>query len=583
MINSQSEIEKPAKRRKAVKKIFFSVVFFVFGMLFLAACTRAFTTDADKANQMYAAMYGQDSSRYQETSDAQGTRISLGSTFSERGKAIIQTLYTGTTATRPVAIPGQRFFDYLSVDYEIAFPQGAAVPTINPVAIASNASLPDGLSKPQAWLRDNLLSSVDTGRMNAIFGEEIVRSLKDGQTRDGSQWRSLDFSTEGDRSYYISTFQSAKAIALFGGYENDRIVLWGNLDLWAIEARSDIGYENAPSDGFLSAYESTVDQYVAGNRAGLNTSGNGGLYGQAGNQIYLQNKTWGEAFTQFGFLEGLLIYPIGWMVNTFITSFAAMGAGWAEFLAIFLVTLIVRFALVVFAIFTTRSQNKMAELQPEVSKIQAKYPNYQTDPAERQQMSREVRDVYRKNKVKPWLQMVMIVFQFPIFICVWAALEGSASLSSGNFFGIELTASMSAVIMNSTGTPVAMGPRVLAGCMLAVMFIAQFLSMMTGQWFSKWKTKKFYGGVKKNDSATDPQKMMKWVTIIMMGFMVYWGISLPAGMSMYWFFGALISIFQVFITEAISAGYRHRKTRGDGDPLSAIRRSKHHDSLRRSR
>lgn len=596
MIDQEVTIDKPEKKEhKAIKRIFLFLAVFVFGMIFLASCTKAFTSDSDKANQMYAAMYGQDTSHSSYDADNPNLLKEEGQ-FSDKGKQVLQTIYLGSGNVAGVAVPNQNFFKYVSMSYTIDF--GALnnnVPTITPVAPDfgenSNITLPDGLSKPQQWLNDNLLGAspkLSSTDQNNIFGEEIVQSLKYGKKRNGNNgWADLNFSKEEDRTYFINTFQSAKAVTLFAGYTSEnnenKISLWKNMNEWVFTARADLGIENAPADGFVTYYQQTLNNTIATNRAGLNTSGNGGMYGQKGNQIYIQNKTWGEAFSQYGFLEGLLVWPIGWLVNTFVTSFGA-GTGWAELAAIFLVTVIVRAILVVFSIFTSRSQTKMTELQPEVAQIQARYPNAQTDAYEKQAMTREVNILYKKHKVKPWLQFVVLIFQFPIFICVWAALEGSATLSSGNFFGVELTARMSDVIMNTSGA-IQIWPKVLACVMLGLMFIAQFLAMSTGQWFNKWKTNKFVSRLAKptvNNNSMDPAKMGKWMNIIMMVFMVFMGVSLPAGMSMYWFFGALISIIQVFITEAIASHDRHKKTK-DGDSLSAIRRSKHHDSIRRSR
>lgn len=578
--------KRPEDKEKLIKRIILFFGILIVGILMLSSCTKAFTTDADKANQIYAALYGQDNSH--GTYDAENNTFTNKGEYSTSGKSIFTTLNQGSSSSSGVGLPSDKFQAYISVGYTFDFTNLTdGAPTVTPVIDELNGG---AMSKAQTWLNDNLLASTDIDRANSIFGEEIVQAVKYGKTHGDNGWTDLKFDVEEDRNYYISCFQSAKAVTLFGGYkqvdntDQYKVTLWYNMDNWFISARTDLGINYAPTEMFVTLFKSTMNTKISTNRAGLNTSGTGGLYGQEGNQVYISNKTWGQAFSEYGFWEGLLVYPIGWLVNAMVTAFGA-GTGWAELAAIFLITVMVRAILVVFSIFTSRSQTRMTELQPEVAMIQAKYPNNQTDPYERQQMSKEVSALYKKNKVKPWLQFVMLIVQFPIFICVWSALEGAATLSSGSFFGVELTAKMSDVIMNTTGTSVAMGPRVLAGIMLVIMFIAQFFSMMTGQWFNKWKTKKFSSSTIKPqtaDNAMDPNKMSRIMTIVMMIFMVFMGINLPAGMSMYWFFGAIISIVQVFITEAIAAHDRHKKTK-NGDSLSALRRSKHHDSVRKSR
>lgn len=587
MIEQEATIDRPdEKKNKTIKRIFLFFVVFLFGILFLSSCTKAFTSDSDKANLIYVQMYGQDSSDESNYDESTKTLTQKGD-FSKKGTNYLQSLANGTYSQNiaAIAVPNQKFLDYISIGYTVDFT--TSVPTINPIKLDNNASLTDGLSKPQAWLNENLLASNDEDAMSSIFGEEIYHAVRKAEKRDGDGWTSLDFSSKDDIEYFVSCFQSAKAVSVFGGYVDGKVTLWGNMDTWFVSCRDEIGIENAPSDGFVTYYKTIMNNAISNNRAGLNTSGTGGMYGQEGNKVYITSKTWGEAFSEYGFLEGLLVWPIGWLTNSLVELFGA-GTGWAELGAIALVTIIVRLILVVFSIFTSRSQSKMTELQGEISEIQAKYPNAKMDVNEAKMMRMETNALYKKNGVKPWLMWVQLIIQFPLFICVWAALQGAATLSSGNFFGIDLTESMSSVILNSSGS-VGTGARVLATIMLIIMFLAQFFSMMTSQWFNKWKTNKF---VKKkpiptSDNAVDPNKMTKYMTIIMMVFMIFMGISLPAGMSMYWFFGALITIVQVFITEAIASHDRHKKNIGGSNgtdaSLAEMRRSKHHQSIRSSR
>ena len=71
---------------------------------------------------------------------------------------------------------------------------------------------------------------------------------------------------------------------------------------------------------------------------------------------------------------------------------------------------------------------------------------------------------------------------------------------------------------------------------------------------------------------------MKIMTYVMMAFVLFMGWSLPVGMGIYWFIGAIISILQSLLTEAIQARVRHRdaENTGDGTTLAAIRRSARH-------
>ena len=61
-------------------------------------------------------------------------------------------------------------------------------------------------------------------------------------------------------------------------------------------------------------------------------------------------------------------------------------------------------------------------------------------------------------------------------------------------------------------------------------------------------------------------------------FVIIMGYSLPAGMGIYWIFGAVIAIVQSIIMELIQTRNRHKLALQNNaeSELSAIRRSKHH-------
>src|SRR5699024_12177730 len=48
--------------------------------------------------------------------------------------------------------------------------------------------------------------------------------------------------------------------------------------------------------------------------------------------VMLQPKTWKQAFTEGGFLTGLIVYPVSWFLNLFVVWFG--GNGTAQVFAI---------------------------------------------------------------------------------------------------------------------------------------------------------------------------------------------------------------------------------------------------------
>lgn len=375
--------------------------------------------------------------------------------------------------------------------------------------------------------------------------------------------------------------KQAKAVAwhvgIYAGVEDGKVTeLWTNFDTWYAEAVEKLGILAVPSATFVSSLKSSAATGYSSNTACITPES--GVFNQNYSKVYIEGKTWGQAFKEYGFLEGLLVYPLSWIVHTISES---MGdTGWAQILAIAVVTIMVRLVTVISTIFQSRSQAKQQKIQPLLNELNKKYPNSQTDREERQALAMEQAQIMKKNKVHPMLPMLFMIIQFPLFICVWSALQGSASLASGNWYGLSLTTKVSQCFTNYSGTSGA-----LVGIFIFIfMTIANILSSCTGLWMNTWRTKNFGNiGMQQqktdaNGNPVDPNKTMKIMTYVMMAFVIIMGWSLPAGMGIYWFIGAIVSIFQSLLTEYLQARSRRKDAAntGDGSTLAAIRRSSRH-------
>ena len=81
------------------------------------------------------------------------------------------------------------------------------------------------------------------------------------------------------------------------------------------------------------------------------------------------------------------------------TSADKLAAGWPQLLALVVVTIIVRLVIIAVTFKSTASQQKIQSLQPELAKIQAKYPNSNTNQAEKQRLAEEQMKLYKKQKI----------------------------------------------------------------------------------------------------------------------------------------------------------------------------------------
>ena len=352
-------------------------------------------------------------------------------------------------------------------------------------------------------------------------------------------------------------------IKFYGTAEKEKDKLFQNWELYNNEVRTGTwGSEHideCPNKDFVSFYRSQMNSAISSYRSCLATkSGYYGKYGGEEIEVEIEEKTWGFAWTKVGFLSGLLVYPIGWLIDTMTEGFHAAGQGWAQLLAIFFVTLIVRSIMLLATFKQTTASSKMQELQPEISKIQAKYPNSNTNQYERQRMAQETQALYKKHKINPFTSIIVMIVQFPVFICVWGAMQGSAALSSGSVLGLNLSQSISSVLTTwSNWKNPASGVWTALGLFL-LMAGAQTVAMLLPQWLAKAQKKKI-AKLGRNPAQKESDNKMKWFTYIMLAMIIFMGFSLVSALGVYWFVGALFSIGQTLITHAIMN--RKRKNR----------------------
>ena len=244
------------------------------------------------------------------------------------------------------------------------------------------------------------------------------------------------------------------------------------------------GFDEGLSVNFLNLMQTNLNSQIANLRTCITV--NDGYYGHTSNDplndtVLIEGKGenfyegWGRAFSEHGFLEGLLVYPIGTMVENFAHIFGMNGYG--QICAVLLATFIIRILFMLVTMPATLSQQKMSFLQPELAKLQQKYPNANTNNYEKQKMAQAQMALYKKYKVHPFSSLLVIIVQFPVFICVWNALQGSASLSRDAVLGLRLSDTIWNVLSNFTNWPSNPGWWT-ALVLIILMSAAQIVSML---------------------------------------------------------------------------------------------------------
>ena len=347
--------------------------------------------------------------------------------------------------------------------------------------------------------------------------------------------------------------------------EDDTSKPYALLEKWNDQLISEKGSQYGMNSDFLALYEKTLTQKVSSLKTCISIDE--GLYGHISTDplnetVYVTNKAeggffanWGKAFKEHGFLEGLLVYPIGYGVENLAHSFGLNG--WGQIGAVLIMTIIIRFIFMLITLPSTISQQKMTYLQPEIAKLQQKYPNSNTNQYEKQRMAQAQMALYKKNKVHPFMSILVMVIQFPLFISVWNAMTGAASLSRDSVLGLYLSDTIWGTLTNASGWPALPGWWT-ALVLILLMSASQIIAMMLPQWINKKRTKNMPKlGV--NQAQNDSQKQMKMVSWVMTGMVIIMGFTLPSAMGVYWFAGAIFSIAQTLITQAIMKKSMNKK------------------------
>lgn len=247
--------------------------------------------------------------------------------------------------------------------------------------------------------------------------------------------------------------------------------------------------------------------------------------------VTLTHKTWGDAF-KVSFFTGLIVYPMAWLLNTFVNWFGDTGV--AQVFAILLVTLIIKVLVMLVTFKGTMSTHRMQEIQPEIAKIQAKYGNNKS-PEVRQRMGMEMMNVYKKYNIKPFAPFLSLIITFPIFIGMYRAVITTAVLRTGSFLGIVLGTTISSNIFGTF--------RVGALIIFLFMAASQILSMKMPNLLNR---KRMTYEAKKAQKQTSMMTNIFMIMILVMGFMM------PATMSIYWIASALVQVLQNVIMHHIN-------------------------------
>ena len=214
-----------------------------------------------------------------------------------------------------------------------------------------------------------------------------------------------------------------------------------------------------------------------------------------------------------GLWDRYIVYYFGEAIKAL--SFGNAGIG------IILFTIIVRVILMPLMHYQTKSMKKTQELQPKMKELQAKYASKDAETVRK--LQEEQQRLYSEYGVNPLSGCLPMLVQMPIMMALWQSISRVPELTQGTFLWLELGK---------------LDPTYILPILAAVFtFMSTKLTSM-GQ--------------------ADVQGPMKLMTYMMPAMILFMGINLASGLSLYW---VISNGFQVIQTLLINNPFKIRRER----------------------
>jgi len=210
-------------------------------------------------------------------------------------------------------------------------------------------------------------------------------------------------------------------------------------------------------------------------------------------------------------------------------------------IAIIVMTLVIKFALVPLSRKQIESQKEMQELQPKIKELQKKYKN------DKEQLSKKTMALYKEHKVNPAAGCLPLIIQMAIFITMYRvisnlAVAGALEIHNEYLYSfISAPETLNAYFLGFMNLTIPSIPLAI------ITAAAQFyqLKMMQAKNDKTTKEKEVKDVSKKDSStpdfATIMQKQMLFIVPIMTLFI---GVKFPSGLALYWLTSTLFMIAQ---------------------------------------
>ena len=197
-------------------------------------------------------------------------------------------------------------------------------------------------------------------------------------------------------------------------------------------------------------------------------------------------------------------------------------------LAIIVITIIIKLILYPFSLKSIKSQKALQDLQPKLNELKKKYKS------QPQEMTKATMELYKKENISPFSSCLPLLIQFPFLIAVYQVFrKGLTSKQSLEILYpfVHNPGNINAV---SFGLVDLSKPQ----------FVLAILAGIAQFWVSKMLVSKKQPNVPGAKDESMTATMNKQMIYFMPLITVFIGLSLPGGLTLYWFITTLLTGIQ---------------------------------------
>jgi YidC/Oxa1 family membrane protein insertase len=222
--------------------------------------------------------------------------------------------------------------------------------------------------------------------------------------------------------------------------------------------------------------------------------------------------------------NAVVVDPLIWVLR-FLAG--ATGSGG---LAIILMTLIIKTILLPASFKQTASMKAMQALQPEIAALRKKHK-------EREKVTQETMKLYKERGINPASGCLPMLPTMVVLFGLYWALQ---NLTASNAEGVCVPPCDPEFQQPFLWVPRLDHPDVFHLADLPIPGILPFAMAVTQAFYSKMSVM----------PTQDPQQQMmnRMMTIMMPGMMLFWGITFPAGLVLYWFVSNVFEMVRLYFT-----------------------------------